>query len=781
MLLPVKITQSQEVFLSGASIDKEELKNLRNETSPMGTNIFSIKKKQATTKQPTIVEIQLEEKACFNQIHLNFLVQRVHDINIFFSHDFISWFRIPVKSLENEKKVTILRLPLIRCQYLQIVISSPEIPDVLSGSISKHVNLKFESSSNKDHLWIPENLIDGRDDYGWSSSFQEQPKNEFVIADLGDIYHIYEMSLKSTQKTPDLFPKNFIVESSNDKKTWKTVIREGNFLVAPLSWYRWSNLSYNARYIKIKIIGTENYKQYEILEFDLFALPENEVTTTSKFRNNQTQNIHEGNEVTSGLVCFSEHNGVHPLRALQSNDPRLREGTNIYPGIIRMAKDQESTPNATLGSSDSRITPATEEKEGIMRFAKDQETIRGMALQANDSRLRISTAKYPGIVQLANNKETIPGHAVQSNDDRLRNASTTWSGIIQLAKHGESHEDKVILSDDPRLLEATEEVKGRVRFAKDKGREPMTAVQGNDSRLFSATEKKIGLIRFAKPGQKEALLAIQANDPRLENPREPLSHKHDYASPKHSFNSHEGSLNINLTQESMNKKFSYNLTDLKSFPFSVKNTKGYSAAFQGGVVIEGREEAGIQIFSKSNLGSKIKSKNKPGGVFFSEKDFALHLPAELDELLGSSKSILAEGDSVFRRNISFEYGLSIAISWPVFSNELFVDGDLLTIQEGSVCKLKSNHQPFVGIFVKTPSFCLSESTQQKKMLRMAIFGITRIRIKGKINSGDWVGYLDDNPGIARRISQVQKQHSFAIAMESSGKETEKLIPCLIRR
>ncbi len=781
MLFPVKLTKSQKVFLSGVSIDKGEVKNLEDTSSPEGKNIFSIKTKRSSIKRSTTIEIQLKEEACCNQINLNVLVQRVYDINVFFSHDFMFWFRVPVKSLENEKKSTILRLPLIRCRYLQIVISSIEMPDILSGSISKNIDFKFESSSNKDRLWIPENLIDGRDDYGWACTSQRQPKDDFVIADLGDAYHIQEISLRSTKGKPALFPKNFIVESSNDKKNWRTMIREGNFLVAPLSWYRWSDLSCNARYIKIKIMATKDHKQYEILGLNVFALPENDVKVTNRFMSHQTKNIYEGNEATSGLIRFSEHNGVHPLRALQSNDPRLREATNVYPGIVRMAKDQESTPNATLCSDDSRITPATEEKRGIIRLAKDQEIIEDAALQASDSRLRISTTEYPGIVQLAKNKEKVARYAVQSNDDRLRNASTTWPGIIQLAKHGESHKDKVVSSDDPRLLEGSEEIKGRVRFAKDKSVESMTAVQGNDSRLLSATEKRIGLVRLAKLGQKGALLAIQANDPRLDAPRKPLSHKHDYAPQKHPLNSHEGSLNISLAQENTNRKFSYNLTDLNSFPFSVKNIKGPSAAFQGGVIIEGREEAGIQVFSKSHIGSKIKSKDQPGGVFFSEKNFALHLPTELDELLGSSKSILAEGDSVFRRNISFEYGLSIAISWSSFSDELFVGGDLLTIQEGFICKLKSNHQPFIGVFTKASSFCLSEGSHQKKNIKIAIFGVIPIRIKGRINSGDWVGYLDDEPGVARRISQVQKQHSFAIAMEPSSKETEKLIPCLIRR
>ena len=769
---PVTVITSQDIPILGVSLNKSEFK------LPKIKHQFSIHKEQLTNKKSTIIEIQFTKEASYNQLKFDFYIKHINNINIFFSHDNIFWFRISIRSITNKESFTTLRLPLIRSKYLQIVISDIEILNSLSGSISKSVDIHFESSSNKDRLWVPENLIDKREDYGWSPNTKQQSQDEFVMLDLGDTYYIHDISLRATKVGLTNFPKNFLIELSKDKNNWDTVVREENFSAAPLSWYRWSDLLSHVRYIKIKIIEINIKKQpfYEILKLDIFAIPDNEITEWGKNSNHQC----EASEIRPGPVRFAELNSVHPLRAVQANDPRLKHGTTTRPGIFRIAKDNESTPMIALQSNDSRITSATEQKEGIIRLAKDKESIQGAALQSNDSRLRISNTKFPGIIQLAENKSVNPGYAVQSNDDRLRFASTTWSGIIQLAKHGEIHQDKVILSDDPRLLEANEETKGRVRFARDKGNEPFTAVQGNDSRLTLCTNKKMGLVKFANLNQKKEFLAVQSNDPRLENARASLPHQHDYASKNHILNSHEGALNLTITKKIKNN-FKYNLIDLQSFPLSVQNKEGMSAAFQGGVVIEGNEEPALHTFSKTNVALKAKSKNKPAGIFFSEKDFSLHLPAKLDELMGSSKSILAEGDAVFRRNISFENGLFIAISWSIFSDELFVDGDLLTIQDNSICKLKSNHQPFIGVFIKEPPFYLSQTAEQESVVKIAILGVINIRVKGKINSGDWIGYLDDEPGIARQINPVQKQHGFAVAMESSGKETEKLIPCLLKR
>ena len=767
---PVSIVSSEMIGIVGVSINKSDYKKTKDR------NQFSIKKPHSDTTDPVSVELEFEKALCLNQLQLDFPLDQIHDINLFFSPDGNFWSRIPVISLNKERQSSALFFPLIRCRYMQVIFPAEKIPDTISGSVSKYSQVRFEASSQKDRLWTPENLIDGRDSYGWCSDPQQKDSEQYVISEFESEYYIHNISLKSTHQGFVHFPKNFAIELSRDKRDWHAPVKETSFSVAPLSWYSWSFRPYRARYIRVLIKKERGQEHSEILELDVLALPENEVTLTDK---NSYDRL-EGSELVSGLVRFSEHNGIHSLRALQSSDPRLREGTTEYPGIVKLAKDQESTPGVALQSNDSRISLSTEKEAGLVRLAKDGESIPNAVVQSNDSRLRMSTTQYPGILQLAENNSLTPGRAVQANDDRLRDASTTWPGIVQMAKHGESHGKKAVRSDDPRLLEATEEIKGRIKFAKDRESRPLVAMQANDSRLKPATEEANGIMKFAKVGEKGKLLAVQANDPRLEDARKPMPHGHNYASRNHTLNSHGGGLNLDLDQETKSD-FIYNLVDLKSFPLSVKNRSGLSAAFQGGIAVEGSHGPALNSFSKSTAAVKAKSKDKPGGVFFSEKDFGIYLPSQIDDLIGSSKSILAEGDCSFRRNLSFESGVSIAIEWHSFSNELFAEGDLLTVQNGVVSKLKSNHQPFVGVYVENASFCLSQPEQKEGAIQIAIFGVTNISVKGVIESGDWIGYLDDEPGIARRISPVQKQHSFAISMVSSKKESTKLVPCLIRR
>ena len=767
---PVSITSSEMIAIAGVSVNKDDYKKTKDR------NQFSVKKPHSDTALPVSVELEFEEELCLNQIQLDFPLDEIHDINLFFSSDGNFWSRIPVTSLHKEKHSSALSFPLIRCRYMQVIFPHEKTPDTISGTASQYSQVRFEASSQKDRLWPPENLIDGRDGYGWCSDPQQKGTEQYVISEFENEYYIHSIRLKSTRQGFVHFPKKFVIELSRDKRDWHTPIKETNFSVAPSSWYSWSFRPYRAKYIRILIKEEKGQEHSEILELDVLALPENEVT----FYNKNSYDQPEGSELVSGLVRFSEHNGIHSLRALQSSDPRLRDGTTEYPGIVKLAKDQESTPGLALQSNDSRISPSTENEAGLVRLAKDGESIPNAVVQSNDSRLRVSTTQYPGILQLAENNSSTPGRALQASDERLRDASTTWPGIVQMAKHGESHGKKVVRSDDPRLLEATEEIKGRIRFAKDRESRPLVAMQANDSRLKPATEETNGVMKFAKIGEKRKSLAVQANDPRLEDARKPLPHEHNYASENHTLNSHGGSLNLNLDQETKSD-FIYNLVDLKSFPLSVKNRSGLSAGFQGGITVEGSHGPALDSFSKSNAAVKAKSKNKPGGVFFSEKDFGIYLPSQMDDLIGSSKSILAEGDCSFRRNLSFESGVSIAIEWHSFSNEIFTVGDLLTVENGLVSKLKNNHQPFVGVYVENASFCLSQTEQKKGAIQIAIFGVTNILVKGSIESGDWISCLDDEPGVARRISPIQKQHSFAVSMVSSKKESIKLVPCLIRR
>ena len=734
-------------------------------------------------------------------------------LSLFFSQNKASWSKIPILNIFTNGNHTIYSLPLIRAIWVQLILHNADqtLPEKISGSIKIQSNIKIESSGSKNRLWVPENLIDGREDYGWEILPNTQ-KDEWVLLDLGRRYFINAIALRSVKEALNNFPDNFIIKLSLDKKNWEGIVQESDFLVSSFKWYYWQFFPMNARYIQINISKPQRQenKNIKILDVDIMAKPENEVLDVSS---QQTRAFFHASELIAGHVKLAEHNATKPLHvvqsddprlrkastdqpgivqlarngqnvsgfALQANDPRVREATTEYPGIVELAHDKENTTGTVVQGSDSRLKYATNKEAGILRLANNGESIPNAAVQGNDKRLRLASTRSPGIVKLAQDGASIENAALQSNDSRLREASIQWHGLMRFAVHNEVSEKKAVQSNDPRLAEATEAKKGRIQFAKDGETRPLKAVQASDSRLSKASDKKAGIVRLAKPGQKEPDSVVRADDPRLEDVRKALPHFHsEYAPKDHTLNSHKGALNIS-SDTNTPELISYNISDIDSYPLSSKNKEGLSAAFSGGIVVGSDKNKAIDSYSKSNVTIRSKSKEKSAGIFFSEKAYALHLPSHLDGLSSSGLAILAEGDSLLKGRLFLEQAASITIQYTSFTDDIFAEGDILAVQKnGKIRKMRSNHEAFVGVFTHHPDFCLSRS-ENSKSIYINIAGLTKMRVKGKIEAGSWIGYLDDEPGVGRELHRMQKQHGFAIAMESSSKEIEKLVLCLIKK
>ena len=750
----------------------------------------------------------------FDQITLTNDTQSLDpdQLSFFFSSDKLSWSKMPLLFSSESGNSTVYSFPLIRSRWLQIILynEGKAIPEKISGSVERQSNIKIKSSGSKNRLWVSDNLIDGREDYGWET-VPGMKENDSVFFDLNKAYFMNAISLRSVKEMVNDFPTNFIIKLSLDQKHWVSVVEESNFLAGSFRWYQWKFLPARARYIQITILKLENkkHRSVKILDIDIMAKPENEILS-SFFEHGAAFSY--ASELIAGSVKFAEHNATYPLKAVQSSDPRLRKGSTDYPGIVQLtrdgqdtkgfvvqgndsrlkeatteysgiielASDGENTPGVAVQGSDSRLKYATHENAGVVRLAKNGESSPNSVVQGNDNRLRISSTQYPGIVQFAQDGASLENVALQSSDSRLRKASTQWHGIVQLAGHNEVSRNKALQADDPRIARGTEEKKGVVQFAKDKEAKAFKAIQSNDSRLYNASEESSGIVRLARSGQKESGSAVQANDPRLDDARTALPHSHDYASKDHLLNSHTGGLNLKSSKDTP-RSTSYSIPHVNNYPLSSENSLGLSAAFLGGIAVGSDHDHAVDSYSKSNTAVRGRSREKPACIFFSEKAYALHLPSRLDGLSSSGKAIFAEGDSIFKGRLLLERGMSVTIQYHDFMNETFAEGDLLTVNEnGKVRKMRSNHEPFIGSFTNDPHFCLSAS-HGPKFICINISGIAKMRIKDKIEAGNWVGYLDDEPGVGRKVSQIQKQHGFAIAMESSAKEIEKLILCLIKR
>ncbi|MDH4263463.1 MAG: discoidin domain-containing protein, partial [Spirochaetia bacterium] len=373
------------------------------------------------------IKITLDNDNIFNEITLSkFEKVNFHFINIYSSHDKINWEKITVINIHLNAGKLIISLPLIQAKYINLIINEFTISNdstKIQGSINYISNPLISTSSNLDRLWVAQNLLEWRNDYGWSSAIHADQKEDIINIDLNHEFYISRIKLKSINENNNYFPVNFLIELSNDKILWNRVISEENYFVSKNNWYEWGFTLYKSRYIRIITIPArvrKNEYVSKILSIDIYAIPQNIIYQAQK---NYFSNIY-ASELFPGLVKLAENNSTLSGVVIQGNDSRLREATTEYHGITQLAKDGESRAGVSVQGNDSRLREATTEYHGITQLAKDGESRAGVSVQGNDSRLREATTEYHGITQLAKDGESRAGVSVQGNDSRLREATT---------------------------------------------------------------------------------------------------------------------------------------------------------------------------------------------------------------------------------------------------------------------------------------------------------------------------------------------------------------------
>ena len=756
------------------------------------------------------IKFNFDDNNSFNKIILNkFEKINLNSIFIYSSDDNLNWEKINIINTYLETGTLILILPLTRSKYVNIIIKEFVIHSELSkfiGKIDFEVDTSISASSNLDRLWVAQNLLEWRNDYGWSSVIHSHQKNDIIDIDFNCEYYISKLKLRSIDENNNCFPEWFFIELSSDKILWNRVISEEKFTVSRNKWYVWSFSLQKCRYIRI-IANPARMKKNEfvskILSLDVFAIPQNTIYQAQK---NYFSNIY-ASELFPGLVKLAENNSNLPGVVVQGSDFRLREATTEYSGIIQLAKDGESNENIVVQGNDSRLREATTQYPGITQFAKDGESRASVAVQGNDSRLREATTQYPGITQFAKDGESRASVAVQGNDSRLREATTQYLGIAQFAKDGESRASVAVQGNDSRLREATTQYPGIAQFAKDGESNANVAVQGNDSRLREATTENRGRVQLARNGENSEFKVVQANDdriqpatiekygtvllanhgvslnkrvvqsddPRLSDLRDPKPHQHEYANKIHDYNSHSGTLNILINKKTDHETQNNYYSSTVDYPFSIENKEGLAAGIYGGLVVSAEKNQAMTVFSNTNIGLDVISREKNAAIFLSEKDFAISLPGKNGKIAGSKKAIYAEGLVDIRGGIQVTGSRALIVKWNKFSKEIYSEGDLLTINEsGELEKIKNKNQQLIGIFTKNTNFTLSNSDEPG--IYIALSGIVQVKVMGKITCGDKIGYSDGDPGVAQRT----KSPSDITALDSSENTQEKLIWCLIR-
>jgi hypothetical protein len=647
--------------------------------------------------------------------------------------------------------------------------------------------VRTEASSELDRLWVKENIIDERKDYGWSTSLRQKKMEEFISFDLGSINRISELRILSKDDPETFFPVNFHIVYSEDGIAWHHLIEENGFLTEPATWYRWRFFPVNMRFLKIVIDEGAKTREgkyiSQIVEIEIFASPDMiekearsaaaatpvNVQFASVLRSGIVKLARDG-EVREGVVvqghdrrlrdATTETKGIVELAsdgsdqagsAVQGSDRRLKMATEDLPGIVRLARDGESRPGNVVQGNDHRLRQATEESFGIVELASDGESRSGVVVQGDDRRLRLGTAKDPGIVRFALDGEDRPAVAVQGSDNRLRNATTETCGIVRLARFGETADECAVQGSDPRLKVASTSNPGIVVLARNGEVAGGKAVQSDDSRLASSTEESAGIVRLCRPGGGMEGFAVQGNDPRLTDKREPLPHEHEYAPINHNYADHAGLIRI---EKEVGRAYS----GLVEPPLDFAPVTGVNRAEGAGVVGIGRDgligsgsaTGVIGISPSGGAGMTGIARSGPGGVFISEKGFSL-VAGSADHGRGVAPShyaFLSEGASFFKDSLylmgSGGSSGAIASYFEVDESDVISLGDVLIASKeksGSLRKsLRQGDRGVIGVVVDDAAIIVNppegfpgpellmgtKPTKPRGMELVAISGIVRV-------------------------------------------------------
>lgn len=646
---------------------------------------------------------------------------------------------------------------------------------------------KIHASSEQDRLWVKENIIDQRSDYGWSSKEKTSPSEEFLLVDLGSVNRVDEIRILSKDAEETNFPELFYFYYSEDDLAWNQWHEEPVFIAEPGMWYKWKFFPTNLRFFKLLMVNNKpnSAKRYisQIVELEIYAAPDY-LSLSKKKIINETPPY--ASVIRSGLVRLAADGETNAGVAIQGNDRRLRDATTEFKGIVELATDGEDRDGVVVQGSDRRLKNATDLNYGLVRLARNGENRNGAAVQGDDDRLKLATTDYPGIVELAEDGETRPGVAVQGNDNRLRKATTKAHGLVILAELGDDTPGKVVTADDPRFKKASTEKEGIMRFASNGEENANAAVQGNDKRLKKATTEAHGIVELAQSGEsKEGVVvqgndkrlqhasddaygimiyarhqtslpfrAVQSDDPRLNDARTPKPHTHEYADKVHSYESHSGLIHITDTTSSGWKNI---VLPTKNHSVIYGKNEGKDGGGVSGVghdegVLGHGEDYGVVGLSNGldddSAGIAGFSKKGHGGIFSSSRNFAVYANGKgigRKEIPGSGKAILAQGESEFQGTVRFvdEKGMDcVARYFKIQGNDLIHKGDLVVLgeKEGTVTRSRTAYSTkVIGVCVDSAALEFGTKKTGNDYVLIAFMGMVYLNadaIDGPINPGD---------------------------------------------
>ena len=342
-------------------------------------------------------------------------------LGIYYSNDNINWTKMLINNVIRKNDFIYVEFPLYQIEYIHIIFNTKNEKNI-SITLNNQTEINTTCNNNLDRLWISENLIDLREDYGWSSLVLNENHPININFDLNTVYYLNQIKLRSIKNDNDYFPKKFIIEISLDNLIWHNIVSEENFYTTSFAWYQWIVPIQKCRYIKLTILENNKIKKDEyvskILDIDLICIPENFI---EKLLNKKLEYAY-ASELIPGVVKLAENLSTKPQSVVQGNDSRLRTATTEYPGLTQLAKHNEISVNKVILSDDPRLLEGNEIIKGRVGFAKDGEISSLKAVQSNDHRIQPASIESYGIVKIATNGHSVKNCVVESTDSRLNDA-----------------------------------------------------------------------------------------------------------------------------------------------------------------------------------------------------------------------------------------------------------------------------------------------------------------------------------------------------------------------
>lgn len=114
---------------------------------------------------------------------------------------------------------------------------------------------KAQASSMLGPAWDASLLIDGRELTSWASAPSTSDASHTVVVELEDALEIDRIRLLPDPFHPQLFPRDFSLETSVNKQTWDTVAVEEEFSPSNAAWLVWGFPARKAHFVRLSVHG----------------------------------------------------------------------------------------------------------------------------------------------------------------------------------------------------------------------------------------------------------------------------------------------------------------------------------------------------------------------------------------------------------------------------------------------------------------------------------------------------------------------------------------------